>query len=264
MRYFATSAERLLRPRRIPLGQYELIGRRSRIIYKPVGTVGIISPWNFPLSIPLGEIAMALMAGNSVVLKPSELTPLIALRIEEIFREAALPANVLKVATGDGAAGAALVRAGVDKVMFTGSVATGKRVAAMAAETLTPVVLELGGKDPMIVLEDANVEITAHAAAWGAFANSGQACASVERCYVHESVAEEFTRRIVHITKNLRQGNGRDANTGPGRDVERTTVGDSRRARPRCAITRRANSYRRRSSGESERFVLSSDCRHER
>jgi succinate-semialdehyde dehydrogenase/glutarate-semialdehyde dehydrogenase len=138
------------------------------------------------------------------------------LRIEEIFREAALPANVLKVATGDGAAGAALVRAGVDKVMFTGSVATGKRVAAMAAETLTPVVLELGGKDPMIVLEDANVEIAAHAAAWGAFANSGQACASVERCYVHESIAEEFTRRIVHITKNLRQGNGRDANTDLG------------------------------------------------
>lgn len=209
MRHFAGETERLLRPRRIPLGQYELMGRTSRLVYKPMGVIGIISPWNFPLTIPLGEIVMALMAGNTIVLKPSELTPLVGLRLAELFDD--LPAGVLQVATGDGSTGAALVSSGVDKIMFTGSVATGKRVAAAAAETLTPVVLELGGKDPMIVLEDADVETAAHAAVWGAFANSGQACASVERCYVHERIAEEFMRRVVSITRGLRQGGDDDA-----------------------------------------------------
>ncbi len=216
MRYFAAETEKLLRSHRIPLGQYELLGRTSRLTYQPLGVVGIISPWNFPLAIPLGEVAMALMAGNAVILKPSELTPLVGLRIGEIFREAGLPENLLTVATGGGETGAAIVGAGVDKALFTGSVATGKRVAAMAAETLMPVVLELGGKDPMIVLEDADLNAATRAAAWGAFANSGQACASVERCYVHESIAEEFTRRVVRITRNLQQGNGRDANTDIG------------------------------------------------
>lgn len=216
MRYFATGAEKMLRPRRIPLGQYTLMGRTSRLHYKPCGVVGIISPWNFPLAIPLGEVTMALMAGNTVILKPSELTPLVGLEIARLFREANLPEHVLQVATGGGETGAALVTAGVDKVMFTGSVATGKRVAAAAAETLTPVVLELGGKDPMIVCADADLETTAHAAVWGAFANSGQACASIERCYVHESIAEEFINRVVVLTRALRQGNGRDAHTDVG------------------------------------------------
>lgn len=153
---------------------------------------------------------MALLAGNAVVLKPSELTPLTGLRIKDVFDRAGLADGLLQVVTGDGSTGAALVGAGVDKIMFTGSVATGKRVAEAAAKYLTPVVLELGGKDPMIVLDDANIQNAARGAVWGAFANAGQACASVERCYVHESIAERFIADVVAETKRLRQGVGTD------------------------------------------------------
>jgi acyl-CoA reductase-like NAD-dependent aldehyde dehydrogenase len=207
MNHFARNAERMLKRQKIDLGQYGLMGRSSYIFYKPVGVVGIISPWNFPWATPLDEVVMALMAGNAVVLKPSELTSLTALKIGEIFREARLPEGLLQIVTGDGSTGAALVEAGVDKIMFTGSVATGKRVAEAAAKQLIPVVLELGGKDPMIVLEDAKLENAARAAIWGAFCNSGQACASIERCYVHESIAPRFIDLVVKETRALRQGN---------------------------------------------------------
>jgi succinate-semialdehyde dehydrogenase/glutarate-semialdehyde dehydrogenase len=182
------------------------MGRSSKIVYKPLGVVGIISPWNFPWATPLDEVVMALMAGNAVVLKPSELTPFTALRIGEVFRQADLPQGLLEIVTGDGSTGAALVDSGVDKIMFTGSVTTGKRVAEVSARHLTPTVLELGGKDPMIVLEDANLQNAARAAVWGAFANSGQACASVERCYVHESIAKPFIELVVGETRELKQG----------------------------------------------------------
>ena len=208
MQFFARRTRKLLKPEKLDIGLYRLLGRSSRIVYKPLGVVGIISPWNFPWAIPLGEVVMALMAGNSVILKPSELTPLVGLKIEEVFNRAGLPTNVLQVITGNGATGAALVASGVDKIMFTGSVATGKRVAATAAITLTPVVLELGGKDPMIVLEDADLESAARAAVWGAFSNSGQACASVERCYVQENVASRFIELVLSHTKELRQSAG--------------------------------------------------------
>jgi succinate-semialdehyde dehydrogenase/glutarate-semialdehyde dehydrogenase len=178
--------------------------------------VGIISPWNFPWAIPLGEVVMALVAGNSVVLKPSELTPLVALRMGDIFRRAGLAEGLLEVLTGDGSTGATLVESGVDKVMFTGSVATGRRVAEAAARRLVPVVLELGGKDPMIVFEDADLELAAAAAVWGAFANAGQSCASVERCYVQASVAEPFLARAVERTRALRQGSGTRVGTDVG------------------------------------------------
>src|SRR5205085_4047395 len=148
-------------------------------------------------------------------LKPSELTPLVALKIGDVFQRAGLPGGVLEVVTGDGSTGAALVEAGADKIMFTGSVATGRRVAEAAARRLIPVVLELGGKDPMIVFEDADLGAAVEAAVWGAFANSGQACASVERCYVHERVAEEFTSRVVEKVKTLRQG----AESDEGSDI---------------------------------------------
>jgi succinate-semialdehyde dehydrogenase/glutarate-semialdehyde dehydrogenase len=210
MHYFARAAEHLLRPQKIDIGQYGLMGRSSRLIFKPLGVVGIISPWNFPLATPAQEIVMALMVGNAVVLKPSELTPLIALKIGELFTRAGLPKQLLEVVTGDGSSGAALIDARVDKIMFTGSVATGKRVAEAAAKYLTPVVLELGGKDPMIVLEDADITNAARGAVWGAFANSGQACASVERCYVQESIADKFIARVVAETKALKQGLGSD------------------------------------------------------
>lgn len=206
MYYFAKNTERLLRRQKIDIGQYGFMGRSSYLVYKPLGVVGIISPWNFPWATPLDEVVMALMAGNAVVLKPSELTPLTALKIGEVFKQARFPEGLLEIVTGDGSTGAALVEAGVNKIMFTGSVATGKRVAEAAAKHLTPVVLELGGKDPMVVLDDANVENAARAAVWGGFANAGQACASIERCYVHESIAHEFTKRVVDETRKLKLG----------------------------------------------------------
>jgi acyl-CoA reductase-like NAD-dependent aldehyde dehydrogenase len=216
MYFFAHQAKKLLRPQKIDIGQYGLMGRSSRIVYKPVGVVGIISPWNFPLATPADEIVMALMAGNTVVLKPSELTTLTALKLGEIFHDAGLPPGLLEIVTGDGAVGASLINARVDKIMFTGSVATGKRVASAAAEHLTPVVLELGGKDPMIVLEDADIPNAARGAVWGAFANSGQACASVERCYVQESVAPQFLARVLAETATLKQDVGTAADSDVG------------------------------------------------
>jgi acyl-CoA reductase-like NAD-dependent aldehyde dehydrogenase len=214
MHYFAHAARNLLRPQKIDIGQYGLMGRSSRIVFQPLGVIGIISPWNFPLATPADEVVMALMAGNAVVLKPSELTPLIALKIGDLFTRAGLPADLLNIVTGDGSTGAALTDARTDKIMFTGSVATGKRVAEAAAKHLTPVVLELGGKDPMIVMEDADLENAARGAVWGAFANSGQACASVERCYVQESIASKFIERVVAETKTLAQGVGDGVDVG--------------------------------------------------
>src|SRR6267378_1130443 len=216
MQYFARKAAAMLSPRRISVGLYALMGRSSYEIYKPLGVIGIVSPWNFPWATPLDEVVMALLAGNAVVLKPSELTPLTGLKIKNVFKRAGLADGVLQVVTGDGSTGAALVGAGVDKIMFTGSVATGKRVAAAAAKYLTPVVLELGGKDPMIVLEDADINNAARGAVWGAFANSGQACASVERCYVHESIAERFIEHVVAETESLKQGLGTEAEVDIG------------------------------------------------
>jgi succinate-semialdehyde dehydrogenase/glutarate-semialdehyde dehydrogenase len=208
MQYFARNAEKLLRPKRIGIGLYSLLGRSSKIVYHPLGVVGIIPAWNYPFSIPLGEAAMALMAGNSVVIKPSELTPFTGLKIGEIFEKAGAPADLVQVVTGDGRTGAALVNAAPDKIMFTGSVATGKKIAKAAAENLTSTVLELGGKDPMIVFEDANLELAAKAAVWGAFCNAGQSCSSVERLYVQENVAEKLTKLIVEKTRELKVGSG--------------------------------------------------------
>ncbi len=214
MRHFARETARMLKPEKLSIGLYALMGRTSHLVYRPLGVVGIISPWNFPWAIPLGEVVMSLMAGNAVVLKPSELTPLVGLKIGDVFKRAGLPTGLLEIVTGDGATGGSLVEAGADKIMFTGSVATGQRVAEVAARTLTPVVLELGGKDPMIVLEDADISAAARAAVWGAFANAGQACASVERCYVHERIARDFTERVVAQTRLLRQGTGEDTDIG--------------------------------------------------
>ena len=213
MQYFARNAAKILKPERVNIGLYATLGRSSKIIYKPLGTVGIIPAWNYPFSIPLGETAMALMAGNSVIVKPSELTPFIGLKIGEIFQKAGLPDDVLQILTGDGRTGATLVDSGIEKIMFTGSVATGKRIAESAAKHLTSVVLELGGKDPMIVFADANLELAAQGAIWGAFCNSGQSCSSVERLYVEESVAEEFTKLIVEKTKSLKQDSGEKETT---------------------------------------------------
>ena len=216
MQYFARNAEKMLQPARVGIGLYALLGRSSKIVYHPLGVVGIIPAWNYPLAIPLGETAMALMAGNSVVIKPSELTPLVGLKIGEIFEKAGAPENLVQIVTGDGRTGAALVDAAPNKIMFTGSVATGKKIAESAAKNLTSVVLELGGKDPMIVFDDANLELAAAAAVWGAFCNSGQSCSSVERLYVQEGAAAALTKKIVEKTKNLVQGSGENENVSVG------------------------------------------------
>ncbi len=208
MQWVARGAEKMLKPRRIGIGLYALLGRSSKIVYKPVGVVGIIPAWNYPFSIPLGEAAMALMAGNSVVIKPSELTPLIGVKIGEIFQKAGAPDGLVRIVTGAGETGAALVDAEPDKIMFTGSVATGKKIAAAAAKNLTSTVLELGGKDPMIVFDDANLELAAGAAVWGAFCNAGQSCSSVERLYVQKGAAGKLTELIVEKTKQLKIGRG--------------------------------------------------------
>ncbi len=216
MQFFARNAEKLLRPRKIGIGLYALLGRSSQIIYQPLGVVGIIPAWNYPFSIPLGEAVMALMAGNTVVIKPSELTPMVGLKIGEICEKAGFPKDVVQIVSGAGETGAALVESAPDKIMFTGSVATGKKIAAAAAKNLTSVVLELGGKDPMVVFADANLELAAGAAVWGAFCNAGQSCSSVERLYVQEGAAEELTRKIVEKTKQLQQDTG---------DKETTSIG---------------------------------------
>lgn len=204
MSHFAMKAEKLLRDKRFTLAVFR--NKRSRICYEPLGVVAIISPWNFPFSIPVGEIVMALMAGNTVVLKPSEHTPLVGDAIKRLFASAGFPEGVFEVAQGDHSTGAALVEAPVDKIFFTGSVRTGKKIAESAAKRLLPVVLELGGKDPMIVCSDAPFERTVKGAVWGAFMNCGQVCASVERLYVTEPMAEKFIASVVDEVKKLRLG----------------------------------------------------------
>lgn len=179
---------------------------RSRLVHEPRGVIGIISPWNYPLGIPASEAVLALAAGNAVVLKPSEHTPLTALFIEEVFQTGGIPEGVFQVVVGDGETGRNLVESAVDAVAFTGSVATGKRVHETAGRKLIPVVLELGGSDPMLVLSDANVEAAASGAVWGRFTNCGQTCAAVKRVFVEASVAEPFVRKVVEKTRALIQG----------------------------------------------------------
>ncbi|CAN5147778.1 hypothetical protein BH24ACT23_BH24ACT23_03800 [soil metagenome] len=180
-------------------------GRRLVVRYEPVGVVGVIGPWNYPLNNSFGDCIPALAAGNSVILKPSEFTPLTSLLMAEMLADCGLPAGVFQVATGRGETGAALVE-GVNYVMFTGSVQTGKRVMAQAAESLTPVSLELGGKDPMIVLADADLERAANAAISYGLNNSGQVCISVERIYAEDPIHDELLDRITQKVESLRQG----------------------------------------------------------
>jgi succinate-semialdehyde dehydrogenase/glutarate-semialdehyde dehydrogenase len=202
--YFVKRAHKILAPQPIPL--HLLKNKKSYVHFAPRGVIGIISPWNFPFSIPLGETIMALIAGNGVVLKPSEITPLIALKAKELYDACGLPRDLFQVVTGRGPTGAALIDAGVNQVVFTGSVATGRKVAAACGERLIPCILELGGKAPAIVCADADLERTANALVWGAFANSGQVCASVERVYAHEAVHDELVQKVVAKTRALRQG----------------------------------------------------------
>ena len=215
-RFLIDNAYSLLRDEPLPHGNFATKLKTGRLVREPYGVIGIISPWNYPFSIPATETLAGLIAGNAVVLKPSEITPLVALELASLLHASGLPEDVFQVVVGEGPTGSAIVRSPIDKLVFTGSVGTGKRIAATAAESLLPVVLELGGKDPMLVLDDADVDVASSAAVWGAFVNAGQACLSVERCYVHRSLYDKFANACAEKAKKLRVGNGMDPNTDVG------------------------------------------------
>ena len=231
IQYYAKHGERALRPQKVSPG---LMSHKQAVrSFEPLGVVGVISPWNYPFILAMTPIITALFAGNAVVLKPSEVTPLVGRVIGDLFAEVGGHPDLVQVVTGGGATGEALVRSGVAKVCFTGSVRTGKRVMAAAADTLTPVLLELGGKDPMIVCADADLDRAAAGAVWGAFQNSGQTCMSVERVYVDEAVFDPFVDRVVARTKAIRQGIGTGNDIGsmtfpPQLDLVERHVADAR------------------------------------
>src|SRR5579885_1825382 len=223
-RFLIDTAYEFLRDQPVPHGSLAMKSKVGRIVREPHGVIGIISPWNYPFSIHAVETLAALVTGNAVVLKPSELTPIVATEVASLLHAAGVPEDVFQVVVGEGPAGAALLRSAIDKLVFTGSVTTGKRIAAAASERLLPVVLELGGKDPMLVLNDADVDVASSAAVWGAFVNAGQACLSVERCYVHRSIYERFAQACADKTKQLRVGNGMDSHTDVGPMIQQRQV----------------------------------------
>src|SRR5216683_1888278 len=215
--YFAKNAPRLLRTERVPHHSLAAKAKSGRLAYEPLGVIGIISSWNYPLAIPVSQIIPAVAAGNAVVCKTSDFTPQCGAMIERIFIDAGFPENLVAVVQGGGEVGQALIDASPDKVLFTGSVATGRRVAEACAKKLIPSVLELGGKDAMIVLADADLEVASSAAVWGSYTNCGQVCLSVERLFVEQTAAEKFIALCVDKTKKLRIGPGSDpaADVGP-------------------------------------------------
>jgi succinate-semialdehyde dehydrogenase/glutarate-semialdehyde dehydrogenase len=220
--FCAENAAAVLRTEDIPHNNPALRLKRARLVWRPVGVVGIISPWNYPLSIPAADTFAALATGNAVVLKPSELTPSPVLELERIIALALVAEGLadapspLQIVTGLRQTGEALVAAAIDKLIFTGSVATGRKVAAAAAERLLPVVLELGGKDAMIVLDDCDLDAASSAAVWGSMMNAGQTCISVERCYVHRRVYSRFVAQCVEKILRLQVGPGSDPRSDMG------------------------------------------------
>ncbi|WP_163509469.1 aldehyde dehydrogenase family protein [Fodinicola acaciae] len=200
-------AKKTLGQRRVSSGML-MINQSATLEYQPLGVVGVIGPWNYPVFTPAGSIVYALAAGNAVVFKPSEYTPGVGQWLADSFREVAGDLPLFQVVTGLGATGAALCRSGVDKLAFTGSAATGKKVMMACAETLTPVIIEAGGKDALLVDEDANLDAAADAAVWGGMSNAGQTCVGVERVYVHERVYDTFVDKVVGLAKDLKAGDG--------------------------------------------------------
>lgn len=203
--YWCDSIEELLEGNRVELDALSYPGKQGRIHHDPRGVVALITPWNFPVAIPLRTLIPALLAGNAVVFKPSEVTPRCGALVASLF-DGVLPEGVLQLAQGGREVGEALVEADVDLVVFTGSVATGRAIAVKCAERLRPCSLELGGKDAAIVTADCNLERSAQGVVWGAFSNAGQSCAAVERVYVVKEIADQFIDRVVAITKELRPG----------------------------------------------------------
>lgn len=205
--WLVDEAETALATEEVPIRVPFLRHKRVELVHEPRGVIAIVAPWNFPFAIPFVQAATAVAAGNAVVVKPSELAPLTGALVEDVFRRAGAPRGLVSVAQGDGEVGDALVRApGVSKVIFTGSGEVGRRVAVAAAERLVPVTLELGGNHPMLVLDDADLERAAAGAAWGAFANCGQACVGVERIYVARELHDGFLERLAAQAGALRIG----------------------------------------------------------
>jgi acyl-CoA reductase-like NAD-dependent aldehyde dehydrogenase len=209
----AKNARRIMKPRKVG-GSMLLANVKPILEYQPLGVVGVIGPWNYPLFTPMGSIAYALAAGNAVVFKPSEFTPAVGVWLADAFKEAVPEEPVFQVITGYGETGAALCRAGVDKLAFTGSAPTGRKIMAACAETLTPVLLELGGKDAMLVDADADITAAASAALWGSCSNAGQTCIGVERVYVVDAVYDAFVAALLIAAKDMKAG-GDNAVIGP-------------------------------------------------
>jgi acyl-CoA reductase-like NAD-dependent aldehyde dehydrogenase len=228
-RYYLAHAARILRPRRIAHGNIAFLGKRGRLHWQPLGVIGIISPWNYPLLLPFGELIPALLAGNAVILKPSEFTTRTALLGVSLLHEAGLPPDICQVAVGAGDVGAALVESEPDKIFFTGSPRTGRKVARAAAERLIPVSLELGGSDPCIVLADADIERAVSGTIWARFTNGGQTCVAAKRAIVEAPAYERFVDTLVRKVRTLQLGHGLEAGVDMGpmiresqlREVER-------------------------------------------
>ena len=221
LHWIADAGQQILADERIPQPQAFTKLKRSIFSFEPLGVVGVIAPWNYPWSIPFGEVAMALMAGNGVVLKPASLTPLIGDRIRDVFEKAGLPEGLVRTVHGGGAVGDALVKSSAAKIFFTGSVDVGRGVGMACAERLKGSVLELGGKDAQVVCADANLDNAISGCLWGSFANAGQTCAGIERVYVVREVADQFVDGVVSGAQALRVGDPLSFDTEIGPMVSR-------------------------------------------
>jgi acyl-CoA reductase-like NAD-dependent aldehyde dehydrogenase len=224
LRWLAEAGPGILEDERVPLPVF-IKQKRARFTFEPLGVVGVIAPWNYPWSIPFVEVAIALMAGNGVVLKPASLTPLIGQRIQEVFERAGVPEGLVRTVHGGGAVGQALVESSTAKIFFTGSVEVGRRVGEECARRMKGSVLELGGKDPMIVCADANLPNAISGCLWGGFANAGQTCSGIERVYVVSEVAERFVDGVVEGAKRLRTGDPLEWDTEIGPMVSQEQLG---------------------------------------
>jgi acyl-CoA reductase-like NAD-dependent aldehyde dehydrogenase len=216
LRWAAANGPKILADEKIRYPQAFLKTKRSFFSYEPLGVVGVIAPWNYPWSIPFGEVALALIAGNGVVLKPASLTPLLGERIQQVFDDAGFPPGLVRTVHGGGAIGQALCEASTAKIFFTGSVEVGRKVGLICAERMKGSVLELGGKDPQIVCADADLANAVSGCVWGGFANAGQTCSGIERTYVVEEVADRFLEGVRRETERLTVGDPLDYHTEIG------------------------------------------------
>lgn len=216
LKWIADQGPEILADEKISFPQAFLKTKRAKFAYEPIGVVGVIAPWNYPWSIPFGEVAIALMAGNGVVLKPASLTPLIGERIRMIFEKAGFPEGLVRTIHGGGRIGDALVKSSAGKIFFTGSVEVGYKVGVECAKRMKGSVLELGGKDPQIVCADADLANAVSGAVWGGFANAGQTCSGIERVYVHRDVSDAFLEGVVRETERLTVGDPLEWTTETG------------------------------------------------